>query len=110
MTLKNFLTIAAKNAVNALLVNTSLMATYHSQFYLTGNWQGIIHMLKVTGGVVAAREILVWGPILLKWSSTNADPSALDVASAEAGKAVQHAQKAQDAITEAKAVPPEQKP
>ena len=109
MTLKAFLTIFAKNAINAILVNSSLMATFHSQFYLTGNAQGIINMLKVTAGVVGAREALVWVPILLKWSSTGADPSALDIASAEAGKAVTHMQKSQDAIQDAKNVPPESK-
>lgn len=109
MTLKGFLTVALKNAINAIIVNTSLLATMHDTFYLSGNWHGIVNMLKVTGSVVGAREILVWGPILLKWSSTNADPSALDVASAEAGQAVAHIQNAQEAIANAKAVPPETK-
>lgn len=107
MTLKNFLTIAAKNAVNAVLTNSTLLGLWHSQVNFTH--AGLINMARVTGAVVLAREILVWGPIVTKWSSTNADPSALDIASAEAGKAVQHAQAAQEAITEAKAIPPETK-
>lgn len=100
--------IFLKNLVNALLTNSSLLALWHSQVNFTH--AGLINMLRVAGGCVAAREAIVWLPILMKWSSTNADPSALDIASAEAGKAVSHAQAAQSAIQDAKAVPPESKP
>jgi hypothetical protein len=101
MTLKSFFIIFLKNLVNALLTNSTLLALWHSQVNFTH--AGLLNMLRVAGGCVAAREALVWGPILLRWSSTNADPSALDIASAEAGKAVSHAIKAQDAISDAKA-------
>jgi hypothetical protein len=107
MSLKAFLIIVAKNAVNAILTNSALLALWHTQVNFTHN--GLVNMLRVAAGCVGAREVLVWGPIVLKWSSTNADPNALDIASVEAGRAVAHAQKAQEAISEAKAADPESK-
>lgn len=105
---KNVLIIIAKNAVNAVLTNATLMATMHQTFYLTGNWHGIDNMLKVTLGVVLAREGVVFLPVILKWSQTNSTPDALDVAASnvqvEAKQAVQHAQAAQSAAADVKAI------
>jgi hypothetical protein len=108
VSLKAFLIIVAKNAVNAIITNSTLLALWHSQVNFTH--AGIVNMVRVAGAVVLARETLVWFPIVMKWSQTNADPSALDIASVEAGRAVAHAQAAQVAIQDAKDVAPESKP
>lgn len=108
MTLKSFFVIFLKNLVNALLTNSTLLALWHSQ--VNFSHAGMVNMLRVAGSCVLAREIIVWGPIVMRWSNTNADPSALDLASAEAGKAVAQAQKVQTAVEAAKSVPPESKP
>jgi hypothetical protein len=108
VTPKSFFIIALKNATNAVLTNSGLLALWHSQ--VNFSHAGLINMARVAGAVVLAREALIWGPIVLRWSSTNADPSALDIASAEAGKAVTQIHKAQDAISDAKNAPPESKP
>ncbi len=106
--LKSFLIISLKNAVNSVLVNAGLMAMFHNTFYLSGNWQGIEHLLQATGIVVSAREAMIWGPVIMHWSSTNADPSALDLAAAtvekESQQAASHAQAAQSAASDVKTI------
>lgn len=67
-TLKSILIVTLKNAVNAIITNAGLMATMHSQFYLTGNWKGIEHIGMAALSCVAAREGMYWGPKLLAWS------------------------------------------
>jgi hypothetical protein len=73
-TFKNFLIIAVKNAINAILTNGAMMTMLPSVFtiHTAAGWWNIA---KLTGGVVVAREVAVWVPILLKWSTTNADPN-----------------------------------
>lgn len=73
--LKNFLLIVAKNAVNAILTNAGLMATMHGVFNKYSK-DGLWNMGKATLVVIATREVLVWGPVVLGWSNTNANPPA----------------------------------
>ncbi len=68
-TLKRFLMISLKNAVNAILTNAALMATMSGWFHVH-SWTGIQHILMATGSVVLSREAMVWGPKILKWSTS----------------------------------------
>lgn len=70
---KNFLVICAKNALNAVLTNAGLMALMHGVFN-TYSTAGLWNLGKATLVVIGAREAAVWGPIVLKWSTTNANP------------------------------------
>jgi hypothetical protein len=72
--LKNFLTITLKNAVNALLTSSALMALNWGAFNVTSK-AGWWNLLKVCTSVIGAREATVWLPILLKWSGTSANPA-----------------------------------
>jgi hypothetical protein len=75
--LKNWLTIFLKNAVNALLTSSAMMAFNWGAF----NWttkDGWWNLAKLILAVVGSREIAVWVPILLKWSSTSANPAAME--------------------------------
>lgn len=72
--LKNFLLIVVKNAVNAVFTNAGLMALMHGTFNKYSK-DGLWNMGKATLAVVVAREIMVWGPVVLKWSTTNAQPN-----------------------------------
>jgi hypothetical protein len=74
--LKKFLVISLKNAVNAFLINGSLMAQWHDIFNLN-NWAGVWAIARVTLGVIGTREFMVWGPKLWKWSQTDADADLL---------------------------------
>ena len=65
--------ICLKNAVNAVLTNAGLSAMFHGTFNFSV--PGIEAMLKATAVVIGAREVVVWLPIVMSWSSTNADPS-----------------------------------
>lgn len=71
-TVKMFLIITLKNAVNAIITNTALIAMLHGAFNITTT-AGWWNIGKVTLSVIFAREVLVWGPVLLKWTTTNAD-------------------------------------
>jgi len=71
--LKIFLTIVAKNAVNAVITNAALMALLPTVFEIH-NADGWWNILKLTAGVVGGRELAVWGPVVLRWSKTKADP------------------------------------
>lgn len=71
--MKNFFTIVLKNAINAILTNGALMAALPGVFHFHDH-NGIWNIAKLTGSVIGAREVMVWLPILLKWSSTNANP------------------------------------
>jgi hypothetical protein len=70
---KKVLVIVAKNAVNAILTNAGLIAMLHGafNFYSASGWWNIG---KAALSVVIARESLVWVPVFLKWSMTNAQP------------------------------------
>jgi hypothetical protein len=73
--IKNFLTISLKNAVNALLTSSALMALNWGAFNVTSK-AGWWNLGKVCASVIGAREATVWLPILLKWSVTSANPAA----------------------------------
>lgn len=72
--LKVILTIAAKNAVNALLTNMSASQVWPQLFNLHSH-AGVIAVAKLAGMVVGVRECMIWVPLILKWSATNANPS-----------------------------------
>jgi hypothetical protein len=74
---KNFFTIVLKNAINAVLTNAGLIAMLHGDFNLYST-RGLWNIGKAALSVVAAREGAVWLPILLRWSSTNAQPNGVD--------------------------------
>jgi hypothetical protein len=71
--LKNFLLIAAKNAVNAIITSGSLAVidSGNFNFHSPDGWWNIG---KACLSAVLAREVVVWGPIIMSWSTTNADP------------------------------------
>lgn len=71
--LKAFLLISLKQAVNAVLVNYTASVFWPQVFHLH-DWHGALNILKLIGAVIGAREIAVWGPVLLKWSRTGAEP------------------------------------
>jgi len=62
-TVKRVLIVAAKNAVNALLV--TLPPVVHFGHL---NRAGLEHVLWIAGSAVLAREASVWVPKLLAWS------------------------------------------
>lgn len=72
--MKNFLMIVLKNAVNAIITNASLMTMLHGAFnlYSKAGWWNIG---KATLSVVIAREIVVWGPVVMRWTTTDANPN-----------------------------------
>ena len=74
LALKNFLLIVLKNALNAVLTNTALIALMHGTFN-TITRDGLWNLGKATLAVVVGREVVVWGPIILNWTRTNADPA-----------------------------------
>lgn len=74
--MKNFWLICAKQALNAVLMNSALVAMMHSTFN-TYSTSGLWNLGKATLSVIVAREIMIWGPIVLNWSSTNADPGSI---------------------------------
>jgi hypothetical protein len=68
--IKNGLIFAAKNAVNAALVAVGpILATPQSYNLNTG--AGLKHVGILMGSAVVSRELMVWVPKLMKWSSTN---------------------------------------
>jgi len=68
--------IVLKNALNAILTNAALMALMHSTFNKYSS-DGLWNIGKATLAVVLTREILVWGPIVMSWTTTNADPGTI---------------------------------
>ena len=96
--MKRFLIICAKNAVNAIITNSGLMAMMHGVFNLYSK-DGMWNLGKSTLAVVVAREIMVWGPVVMKWSNTDANPDDLvktlktaEEANIKAGEAISDAQ------------------
>lgn len=64
---KTALIYAAKNAVNAILVEI-MAGKVHFHGYSHAE---LISTLRLFAEVVGAREAMVWGPKLLKWSQTD---------------------------------------
>ena len=73
--MKNFIMIVLKNALNAILTNAALMTMMHGTFNKYSK-DGLWNMGKAALAVIVAREIVVWGPMVMKWTTTNADPNA----------------------------------
>jgi hypothetical protein len=71
--IKLFLIITVKNAINSIITNAALLATFHGQFSNPTSKSGWWDIAKVTASVVLSREVIVWGPVLMKWTTTNAD-------------------------------------
>jgi hypothetical protein len=109
MTLRNFLIIVAKNAVGALIVNVGAWWILPANFNFH-NTAAIWNIVKMAVVTVIAAEVKVWLPSIIKWSTTNADPSALQgklaVAEVSTQQAAKEVSKAVDAIAAAKDVAP----
>ena len=102
--LLNILNIFAKNAVNALIVNVTAWWILPANFNLH-NTAAEWNIAKLAGGVILSRELLVWGPVVLKWSQTGANPSDLQESLDVAADA---SEKASEAIQDAKSAAPKQ--
>lgn len=72
-TLKKVLVILAKNSVYAVLTNSALMIQWHDIFNFN-NLPGLWAVTRLTATVIITREGVIWLPVLLKWSQTNASP------------------------------------
>ena len=68
LTARNFLIIALKNAVNALIVNTGAWLILPANFNLH-NSAAMWNIAKLAGVTILSREAAVFIPKLLKWSS-----------------------------------------
>src|ERR1700677_1329197 len=105
MTARNFGIIALKNAVNALIVNGGAWMILPANFNFH-NSAAIWNIAKLAGVTIISRETAIWVPGLLKWPTTNAQPgdlqAKLDVAEPATKQAAQQANKATDALTDAK--------
>jgi hypothetical protein len=102
LTLRNFFIIVLKNAVGALLMNVGAWWILPANFNLH-NTEAIWNIAKLAGITVLVAEAKVWVPVLIKWSSTNADPSALQ---GKLEKAAESTKQATADIEQAKAVAP----
>ena len=71
--MKNFLLIVVKNAVNAVLTSGTLAVLNSGtfNFHSTDGWW---NLGKASLAAILAREVTVWGPVIMKWSTTNANP------------------------------------
>jgi hypothetical protein len=71
--LKNVLLIFVKQAVNAVLASSILkvLVSGNFQFNSADSWW---NFGKAMASVIIAREATVWVPVILKWTTTNADP------------------------------------
>lgn len=67
---KSVLLKVAKNAVNAGITALGPITLWHQQFNLTTK-AGFVHVLMVMGSAAVSRELMVWVPVLLKWSQTS---------------------------------------
>ena len=68
-TIKKILVISAKHAVNAVLTNASLAAMMPRTFNF--HHAGLMAFGETALATVIAREAMVWGPVLIKWSQSN---------------------------------------
>ncbi len=73
-TVKKVLVIATKHAINAVLTNSVLMGMLPTIFNFHDR-NGIWNLVKLTGTIVGSREAMVWLPLVLRWTTTNADPT-----------------------------------
>jgi hypothetical protein len=69
LTLRNFGIIAAKNAVNALLVNTGAWFILPANFNLS-NHDAVWNVVKLAAVTIGSREAAVFVPKILKWSQS----------------------------------------
>ena len=71
--LKNVLLIFVKQAINAVLASSVLKVLVYGnfQFHSADAWW---NFGKAIFSVVLAREVIVWGQILMKWTSTDSNP------------------------------------
>lgn len=69
-TVKKILIISAKHAVNALLTNSVLSELLPSVFNFHSA-AGLLAFGKAALATVAAREAVVWIPVVLKWTQEN---------------------------------------
>lgn len=67
---KSIFLISLKNAVNAILTNSALMAMLHGAFNFYSR-NGLWNLGKATLAVVASREAMIWAPKILAWTQTN---------------------------------------
>jgi hypothetical protein len=74
--LKNLFLIFSKNAVNAVLASglLKIFITGSFNFNSPNDWW---NFGKSMASVIIAREVMVWGPILFKWSDTSSNPAAI---------------------------------
>jgi hypothetical protein len=72
-TLANILVVAAKQAVNAAVISIAPIIKDPHDYNLT-TLHGLGNVGFIVLCAVAAREALVWGPVILKWSQNNATP------------------------------------
>lgn len=71
-TVKLVLKISAKHAVNSLLVNSVFLELFPATFQ-THTMAGWLNLLKSALAIVGAREVMVWVPKLIKWSTTGTE-------------------------------------
>ena len=67
MTWRKLWLYSFKNAVNALIINSSMWVIDPADFNLHDK-AGLIKMAKMAIAVIGSREATVWLPHLLKWS------------------------------------------
>ncbi|MGA7791833.1 MAG: hypothetical protein WCA19_02265 [Candidatus Acidiferrales bacterium] len=71
--LKKILIVALKHAINAAII-TGGPLIWDSGHFNFHSWVSFLNVLRVVAGAVVGREFLVWGPVVMKWSSTNDTP------------------------------------
>lgn len=71
-TVKKYLIIALKHAVNATLMSLYPVYQDPGTFNLHTS-AGLLHILGIVGSAIAVKEGLVWVPRILKWSQTDVD-------------------------------------
>lgn len=60
--------VTAKQAVNAIMTNGALMALIPKTFHMH-SLEGWSHIMELTGATILSRELMVWGPKILAWST-----------------------------------------
>jgi hypothetical protein len=71
-TVKLVLIISVKHAVNSLLVNSAFLALFPATFQIHTR-AGWMNLLMSALTIIGARELMVWLPKLIKWSSTGTE-------------------------------------
>lgn len=67
---KSFLINFTKQAVNAALISLAPVIATPVSYNLT-TASGLRHVAILVGGAIGSRELLVWIPVLMKWSQSN---------------------------------------